>query len=445
MISMHLQRIIFNFKNGMEALLTNKFRALLTSLGIIFGVAAVIAMLAIGNGAEKQILEQIKQVGSNNIVIKPIIKTKEEEKQLKESGIEQKKFSPGLSMYDAENIRQVLTDVEVVSSEIEQQTLFIRSGIKLGGKLVGVSNDYFHLLDFSLVSGNFFSDFQLINAQPVCIIGSKVATKFFNTEDPIGKEIKCGNNWLKIVGVLNNKNVDEGNMQKLSIRNVDLEIYTPVKTFLLRYKNRGLVTISGLKASQNQEEGNNQNATDNNYHQLDRLVVKVAKSSEIEATVDVLQRILLRRHNGVSDFEIIVPELLLKQEQKTKKLFNTVLGIIASISLLVGGIGIMNIMLASVLERVKEIGLRMSIGASKRDIVMQFMAESVTISVSGGIIGIFLGIAISLIIQAATDIETIVSPISVFLSFTISISVGLVFGILPAKRAAMQDPAECLR
>ncbi len=442
---MHLQRIIFNFKNGMEALLTNKFRALLTSLGIIFGVAAVIAMLAIGNGAEKQILEQIKQVGSNNIVIKPIIKTKEEEKQLKESGIEQKKFSPGLSMYDAENIRQVLTDVEVVSSEIEQQTLFIRSGIKLGGKLVGVSNDYFHLLDFSLVSGNFFSDFQLINAQPVCIIGSKVATKFFNTEDPIGKEIKCGNNWLKIVGVLNNKNVDEGNMQKLSIRNVDLEIYTPVKTFLLRYKNRGLVTISGLKASQNQEEGNNQSATDNNYHQLDRLVVKVAKSSEIEATVDVLQRILLRRHNAVNDFEIIVPELLLKQEQKTKKLFNTVLGIIASISLLVGGIGIMNIMLASVLERVKEIGLRMSIGASKRDIVMQFMAESVTISVSGGIIGIFLGIAISLIIQAATDIETIVSPISVFLSFTISISVGLVFGILPAKRAAMQDPAECLR
>lgn len=442
---MHLQRIIFNFKNGMEALLTNKFRALLTSLGIIFGVAAVIAMLAIGNGAEKQILEQIKQVGSNNIVIKPIIKTKEEEKQLKESGIEQKKFSPGLSMYDAENIRQVLTDVEVVSSEIEQQTLFIRSGIKLGGKLVGVSNDYFHLLDFSLVSGNFFSDFQLVNAQPVCIIGSKVATKFFNTEDPIGKEIKCGNNWLKIVGVLNNKNVDEGNMQKLSIRNVDLEIYTPVKTFLLRYKNRGLVTISGLKASQNQDEGNNQNATDNNYHQLDRLVVKVAKSSEIEATVDVLQRILLRRHNGVNDFEIIVPELLLKQEQKTKKLFNTVLGIIASISLLVGGIGIMNIMLASVLERVKEIGLRMSIGASKRDIVMQFMAESVTISVSGGIIGIFLGIAISLIIQAATDIETIVSPISVFLSFTISISVGLVFGILPAKRAAMQDPAECLR
>lgn len=441
---MHLQRIIFNFKNGMEALLTNKFRALLTSLGIIFGVAAVIAMLAIGNGAEKQILEQIKQVGSNNIVIKPIVKTKEEEKQLKESGVQQKKFSPGLNIQDAENIKLVLNDVEVVSSEIEQQTLFIREGIKLGGKLVGVSNDYFHLLDFSLVKGNFFSDFQQQNAQSVCVIGSKVAQKFFSAIDPIGQEIKCGNNWLKIVGVLNNKNIDEGNMQKLSIRNVDLEIYTPVKTFLLRYKNRGLVTVTGIKASQNQEENSNK-STDNNYHQLDRLVVKVNKSDAIESTVDVLQRLLNRRHNGVNDFEIIVPELLLKQEQKTKKLFNTVLGIIASISLLVGGIGIMNIMLASVLERVKEIGLRMSVGASKRDIVMQFMAESVTISVSGGVIGIFLGIAISLIIQAATDIETIVSPISVFLSFTISISVGLVFGILPAKRASEQDPAECLR
>ncbi|MFZ4798041.1 MAG: ABC transporter permease [Bacteroidia bacterium] len=441
---MHLQRIIFNFKNGMEALLTNKFRALLTSLGIIFGVAAVIAMLAIGNGAEKQILEQIKQVGSNNIVIKPIVKTKEEEKQLKESGVQQKKFSPGLNIQDAENIKLVLNDVEVVSSEIEQQTLFIREGIKLGGKLVGVSNDYFHLLDFSLVKGNFFSDFQQQNAQSVCVIGSKVAQKFFSAIDPIGQEIKCGNNWLKIVGVLNNKNIDEGNMQKLSIRNVDLEIYTPVKTFLLRYKNRGLVTVTGIKASQNQEENSNK-STDNNYHQLDRLVVKVNKSDAVESTVDVLQRLLNRRHNGVNDFEIIVPELLLKQEQKTKKLFNTVLGIIASISLLVGGIGIMNIMLASVLERVKEIGLRMSVGASKRDIVMQFMAESVTISVSGGVIGIFLGIAISLIIQAATDIETIVSPISVFLSFTISISVGLVFGILPAKRASEQDPAECLR
>ncbi|MES2381898.1 MAG: ABC transporter permease [Bacteroidota bacterium] len=428
----------------MEALLTNKFRALLTSLGIIFGVAAVITMLAIGNGAEKQILEQIKQVGSNNIVVKPIIKTKDEEKQLKESGIEQNKFSPGLTTKDAENISLILPAAEAVSSEIEQQNLFIREGIKLSGKLVGVSNAYFHLLDFTLIKGNLFSDFQLNNAQSVCIIGAKVATKFFNTVDPIGQEIKCGNNWLKIVGVLRPKNVDESNMQKLSIRNADLEVYTPVKTFLLRYKNRGLVTIASIKASQNQEEGAPKQ-TDNNYHQIDRLVVKVDKSEAIESSVDVIQRILARRHNGVNDFEIIVPELLLKQEQKTKKLFNTVLGIIASISLLVGGIGIMNIMLASVLERVREIGIRMSIGASKRDIVMQFMAESVTISISGGLIGIVLGVVLSLLIEQLTDIETIVSPISVFFSFTISISVGLVFGILPAKRAAEQDPAECLR
>jgi putative ABC transport system permease protein len=440
---MNLKRIVFNFKNGMEALLTNKFRALLTSLGIIFGVAAVIAMLAIGNGAEKQILEQIKQVGSNNIVIKPIIKTKEEEKELKESGIEQKKFSPGLNLKDAENIKQVLGSVKIVSGEIEQQSLFIRDGVKLAGKIVGVSNEYFQLLDFTLKSGNFFTANQLEESQPVCIIGHKVALKFFNNVNPLGKEIKCGNNWLKVVGILDFKSIDEGNIQKLSIRNTDLEVYTPIRTFLLRYKNRGLVTISSIKAGQ--QEGNQQKAEENNIHQLDKLVVKVNNSESIEPTVEVLQQILTRRHNGVNDFEIIVPELLLKQEQKTKKLFNTVLGIIASISLLVGGIGIMNIMLASVLERVKEIGLRMSIGASRKDIVMQFIAESVTISISGGIIGILLGVGISLIIEVVTDIQTIVSPLSVFLSFTISISVGLIFGILPAKRAAMQDPAECLR
>ena len=154
---------------------------------------------------------------------------------------------------------------------------------------------------------------------------------------------------------------------------------------------------------------------------------------------------LKRRHNNVDDYEIIVPELLLKQEQRTKNLFNTVLGIIASISLLVGGIGIMNIMLASVLERVKEIGLRMSIGASKRDILLQFISESVTISLGGGIVGILLGVLLSYLIQTFTDIQTIISGVSVFVSFTISISVGLVFGIVPAKRASEQDPAESMR
>jgi len=441
---MNFQRLLFNFKNGIEALLTNKMRAFLTSLGIIFGVAAVIAMLAIGNGAEKEILEQMKQVGSNNIVIKAVVKTKEETKQQNENGIQQKKFSSGLTIKDADNILSSISSVEELSTEIEMKTLFVREGVKQSGKLVGVSNAYFKILDFNLEQGKFFSDFQLDHAEQVCIIGKKVAIKFFSTTSAIGNEIKCGNNWLRVIGVLQSKNVNESAAEKLSIRNADMEIYTPVKTYLLRYKNRGLITIAGMKASASREEDNSKNA-DLNYHQLDRLVVKVKSSEFVQPTVDVLQRMLKRRHNNVDDYEIIVPELLLKQEQRTKNLFNTVLGIIASISLLVGGIGIMNIMLASVLERVKEIGLRMSIGASKRDILLQFISESVTISLGGGIVGILLGVLLSYLIQTFTDIQTIISGISVFVSFTISISVGLVFGIVPAKRAAEQDPAESMR
>ena len=441
---MNLQRVVFNFKNGIEALLTNKMRAFLTSLGIIFGVAAVIAMLAIGNGAEKEILEQMKQVGSNNIVIKAIVKTKEEVKQQNEDGSQQKKFSPGLTNKDAQNIQTSISSVEALSTEVEMKTLFVREGVKQNGKLVGVTNAYFKILDFNLEQGKLFSDYQLDHAEQVCIIGKKVAVKFFSTTSAIGNEIKCGNNWLRVVGVLQSKNVNESASEKLSIRNADMEIYTPLKTYLLRYQNRGLTTIAAIKAAANREDETAKNAS-LNYHQLDRLVVKVKSSELVQPTVDVLQRMFKRRHNTVDDYEIIVPELLLKQEQRTKNLFNTVLGIIASISLLVGGIGIMNIMLASVLERVKEIGLRMSIGASKRDILLQFISESVTISLGGGIVGILLGITLSYLIQTFTDIQTIISGMSVFVSFTISISVGLVFGIVPAKRASEQDPAESMR
>ncbi|MFI5222253.1 MAG: ABC transporter permease [Bacteroidia bacterium] len=443
---MLIQRFTFNFRNGLEALLTNKIRAFLTSLGIIFGVAAVITMLAIGRGAEKEILEQIKQVGSNNIIIKPIIKTNEEKKKENDAGEHVQRASEGLTLKDAENILATLPIVESVSPETELQGLIVREGMKENGKVVGVTNAYFDILDFSLSEGKWFTAFQYEHAEPVCIIGKKIAAKFFSTAEPIGNEIKIGNNWLRVVGVLASKNINESSSDKLSIRNSDKEIYTPIKTFLLRYRNRGLATIGGIKAAAQRRNDENNNANiDKNSNQLDRLVVKIRSTEFVKPSVEILQRMLLRRHNSVEDFEIVVPELLLKQEQKTRNLFNMVLGIIASISLLVGGIGIMNIMLATVLERVKEIGLRMSLGASKQDILLQFISESVTISVSGGVVGIILGIILCYLVQFFTEIPTIISGLSVFVAFTISISVGLVFGILPAKRAADQDPAESLR
>jgi putative ABC transport system permease protein len=449
---MHFSRLLFNFRIGLEALVANRFRALLTSLGIIFGVAAVIAMLAIGSGAEREILEQIKQVGSNNIIIKP--KLEDPDKKLQEEAetagkVKGRKFSPGLTLLDAENIAAATNAVQYVSPEIEVEALFVRDGLKTTGKLIGVTNRYFEVAGIQVVEGKGFTENQLDNAESVCIIGRNVKAKFFPDANPIGQSIKCGTNWLTVVGVLESRNITEASVQKLSIRNLNVDIYVPVKTMLLRYKNRSRVTVDDIKnASQqnffgNQDDGKNKKPT--NYHQLDRLVVNVTDSRYIEPTTALIEKILARRHHAVPDYEIVVPELLLKQEQRTKNLFNVVLAVIASISLLVGGIGIMNIMLASVLERIKEIGLRLSLGARKSDIVLQFMAEAVTISISGGLLGIALGVLISYSIEQLADIQTIISPLSVAVSFVVSVSVGLLFGIYPARRASEQDPIESLR
>lgn len=442
-------RLLFNFKIGVAALSVNRFRAFLTSLGIIFGVAAVIAMLAIGAGAEREILEQIKQVGVNNIIVKPRLEStdSQEQKQSISTGKEEKKkFSPGLTLADAENILASIPAVGYVSPEIEMETSLVREGLRNNGRIIGVNNYYFDVAGAKVVEGKSFTSTQLENAEPVCIIGRNVKSKFFANVNPIGQSIKCGNNWLTVVGVLEGREVSENAIKKLSIRNLNAEIYTPVRTFLLRFKNRANITMRDMRMAQQTEESNgDNNKSKPNYHQLDRLVVNVRESQLIEPTLDLLEKILKRRHNESADYEIVVPELLLKQEQRTKRLFNVVLGVIASISLLVGGIGIMNIMLASVLERIKEIGLRLALGARKRDIVTQFMSEAVAISFSGGILGIVLGISLSYFIEQLADIQTIVSPFSVALSFIVAISVGLVFGIFPAKRASEQNPIESLR
>jgi putative ABC transport system permease protein len=451
---MERERVLFNLKNGLDAMINNRFRAVLTSLGIIFGVAAVIAMLAIGNGAEKEILEQIKQIGSNNIVIKiklPEPKTEEEQKSRK-PGQENQKFSPGLSLADAENIQQTVPGVKSVSPEIESETIFFTNGLKTKGKLLGITNAYFETSGISVTQGQSFSDLQWENSMPVCLIGRGIQSKLFANTEAIGQPIKCGGTWFKVIGILDDRKVDEKSMSKLSIRNVNQEVYVPIQTFLMRVMNRSEVTKEEIKRYQEEQanaeetgESSSKPAGVINYNQLDRLVVTMQESNSMEPAVEVIDKLLKRRHFGAEDYEIVVPELLLKQEQKTRKLFNLVLAVIAGISLLVGGIGIMNIMLASVLERIKEIGLRLAIGARRADIVYQFIAEAIVISLSGGILGIILGIVFSYLIEIFADIETVISATSVVISFFVSVSVGLIFGIYPARKASQQNPIESLR
>lgn len=450
-----IAHVAFSMRIALVAVGHNKLRAALTSLGILFGVASVIAMLAIGKGAEQEILEQMRLLGSNNIIVTPLVEQKEEAAKEETGAKEPKKFSPGLTFRDADAIRTIIPDVETTSSEIVLQSTITREGRRRTGKVVGVDTTYFRLLNLTMASGEWFNTAQVEFGRPVAIIGHGVRTRFFTTEDPIGKPIKAGDTWLTVVGVLDDRTVSKETSERLGVRDPNMDVFVPIHTMLLRFRNRAQLTARDVEQAARNQNNNNNDANANlddearaervNYHQLDRIVVRVKDAAAVPPVAEIMQRMLARRHNAVIDFEITVPELLLKQEQRTKTIFNIVLGAIASISLIVGGIGIMNIMLASVLERIKEIGVRRAMGATRKDILAQFLSEAVLISVAGGVAGILLGGGLSIGIERVAGIHTLVSALSVMVAFGVSFTVGLVFGIVPAYRAAGQDPVQCLR
>jgi len=439
--------------------MANKLKSILTALGIIFGVAAVISMLAIGNGAQQEILDQMKLVGVNNILVTPIVSPVGEGSSDNGEGGEKaqkQSFSPGLTLADAESIMDILPTVLRVSPEIALNSYVMQNAKREQAKLLGVSKEYFEIYNLKLSDGYYFNAYQEENGIPVCIIGANIASKFFPREHPVGQYIKFDHIWLKVIGIIERNDISVTAFENIGVNVFNDNVYIPVKTMLLRFQNRALVS-SRLMQTQSVIRGggghrimfnissNPTQNTSSNYHQLDKIVVQINESEEIEASTEFLSRMLFRRHQEIKDYEITVPELLLKQEQRTKDIFNVVLGAIASISLLVGGIGIMNIMFASVMERIKEIGTRMAIGAKKADIVVQFLSEAVLISVSGGLIGVIMGVVISKLITELASINTIISPFSVIVAFFVSASIGIIFGYSPAKRASEKDPIESLR
>lgn len=457
---MFIKRYLHDIAIAVEAIFANRLKSVLTALGIIFGVAAVISMLAIGNGAEQEILEQIKLVGVNNIVITPSTFTVGEgsSSSNSESGSDKpggKKFSKGLTLLDVEAIKQVVPTIERISPVISFNYSALLDGKSKPVVLEGIDNHYFDLFNMQIADGAHFNELQTKKGLPVCIIGNNIKNTFFRQKDPLGEYIKCGQVWLKVVGVIEQRDFTASASDELGISSSDNKIFVPVQTILLRFKNRsllradeiskanqgntGMVIIGG---SQQKEEPVD---TDNNLNQLDKIIVQVRETEELSESATLIKRMLLRRHSDLYDFEVTIPELLLKQQQKTKNIFNVVLGAIAGISLIVGGIGIMNIMLASVMERIREIGVRQAIGAKQKDIIAQFLAESTLISLSGGIIGIILGVVLSKVITAVFDIKTIVSFFSIFIAFGVSVIVGVTFGYLPAKKASENDPVVSLR
>jgi len=447
--------VAFAFRTAIEAVGHNKARAALTSLGILFGVASVIAMLAIGKGAEQEILAQMRLLGTNNIIVTPLIEQQEGVVK-EEKAAAPKRFTPGLRYADAQAIRTVIPEVDASSAEIVLNTLITREGRHRSAKLVGVDTSYFRIMNLRVAEGGAFSPDQVVHGRLVAVIGQGVKSRFFTQANPLGQTVKVGQNWLTVVGVLEDRTVSGQNAQRLGIRDSNMDVYVPATTMLLRYRNRALVTQTEIEAASKAEQGNvdpsaeaavdpSVRAEQRNMNQLDRIIVRVNEARLVPSVADVVQRMLARRHNAVVDFEVSVPELLLKQEQRTRTIFNVVLGAIASISLIVGGIGIMNIMLASILERIKEIGVRRAMGATRRDIRLQFLAEAVLISMTGGVAGILAGGGAAFAIERLAGIETIVSPLSVAVAFGVSCTVGLAFGIVPAHRAAQQDPITCLR
>ncbi|WP_163709559.1 ABC transporter permease [Mangrovibacterium lignilyticum] len=456
---MIIKKYLHDIVIAIEAIFANKVKSLLTALGIIFGVAAVISMMAIGNGAEHEILEQIKMVGVNNIIVTPsdfvVGENNTNNSDEKNSG---KKFSKGLTLMDVQAMKEIIPSVSKICPAVSFNYSAMIDGKSKPVVLEGTTENYFELFNINLQSGHLFNDFQDKSGQPVCIIGDNVKSVFFKQDDPVGKYIKCGKIWLKIIGVAERRDFTASASDEMGISSSDNKIFVPIQTLLLRFKDRSLIRADEVeKVNSNKgggggiiiiggmEQKDDAIDEDRNINQLSKIVIQVKETEQLSATASVVKKMLLRRHSDLYDFEVTIPELLLKQQQRTKNIFNIVLGAIAGISLIVGGIGIMNIMLASVLERIREIGLRLSIGASKKDIVAQFLAESTLISITGGFIGIIFGVGLSMAITAIFDIKTIVSFFSIVIAFGVSAIVGISFGYIPAKKAAKKDPIESLR
>lgn len=405
-----------NIRLAIRGLVDHKFRSFLTMLGIIFGVASVIAMLSIGEGAKREAIAKYQDLGVNNIIIR--------EKKLSDTELEEvrAKFSQGLSRQDAAVIKEIVPGVEKIASQAE-----INADIKYADKsvksnIIGITPDFLEMMNYQLKKGDFISDNHNKQRQKVCIIGAGVAAGLFKTEDPVGKQVKIEDQWLEVIGVLESKTLFTETVGELAARDLNTDVYVPLSTFLNRFSRENALTS-----------------------EIQQITVQVDKSDRLFEASQLINEILKRHHFNNDDYAIVIPFELLKQEEKERQIYNFLLGAIAAISLIVGGIGIMNIMLATVMERTREIGIRRAVGARKSDIMSQFVTEAVAISITGGIIGVLLGVTLSLIVSLFTDVSTFIRLYSIFIAFAFSVIVGVSFGYLPAKNAANLKPVDSIR
>ncbi len=432
MLVFRVKRLI---RLGAKSLWMHRLRSILTSLGIIFGVCSVIAMLAIGEGASREAQEQIARLGSRNIIVKTVKPAEEQSASGEEAN---RSTIYGLTYDDAERFRGTIPDVEVVVPvrRITQQVWYRNR--KVAVEVIGTIPWYPEISPIELNQGRFLSSIDLHYKRGICVVDESVINELFVVDEPIGKHIKVKDNYYRVVGVVSVVEPIETEpgltlsqpAPRTGGGGVIGNIYIPLTTFKSTFGELSAQFSGGRESIEKVE--------------LQEIIVKVNSMQSVLSTRDILDSLLDRFHEK-KDYQIVVPLELLRQAARTKRIFSIVLGSIAAISLLVGGIGIMNIMLATVTERTREIGIRRALGARRRDIVVQFLSETVMLTLTGGLVGIVLGSLIPYLVTRFVDMPTVVTGISLVLSFGISALIGITFGIYPAYRAANMDPIESLR
>jgi putative ABC transport system permease protein len=422
-------QFLVTIRLGVKSLMLHKLRSVLTMLGIIFGVCSVIAMLAIGEGASYEAQQAIKKLGSQNIIIRSVKPPEDAKKAGIGRGVA---LDYGLTYEDGSRIQATIPGVVRVLPVriIREDVRFFQNSVPC--QILGTLPFYASVVGLDVLRGRFLSETDEINRDNVCVLTASLAQRLFPYEDPLTQSVKINSFYYRVVGLVREKNMPEQRTQsgKMEGEPLDSNVYITLSTARSRF---GDVLVRRQAGSIEIEKV-----------ELHQMTVQMRDVAAVEAVSPQIKNLLARFHKK-ADYETIIPLQLLRQAEQTKRIFNIVLGSIAAISLLVGGIGIMNIMLATVTERTREIGVRRALGAKRQHITMQFLAETVVLSVGGGLIGVFVGIIAPLVVSHLTTMRTIVTPWSVLLAFGISGAVGIAFGLYPAKAAAELDPIEALR
>jgi putative ABC transport system permease protein len=410
-------QILVDCRRGLETLLVHKLRSLLTMLGMIFGVAAVVSMMSIGAGAQQQVLKFIEQLGVRNLIV-------EARESLDFQSFQKiRKTSPGLTERDLRVIRANVAGITASTARkrYTPQKLVPKPQRDMP-QVFGVDPHYQEISALSVVSGRFFDEGETASAAAVAVLGEGAKTNLFGAKDPIGAYLKINEQWFRVIGIAGPQVSSQGDVAGIPAQDRNNLIYVPVTAAILRIED----SYSSYK------------------DEIDAIYLQMQDPGDTVQTADVVRGILAASHRGADDFSLVVPSALLAEQRRTQRIFGFVMVALASISLLVGGIGIMNIMLASVLERTREIGIRRAVGARQGDIVRQFLIETVMIAFVGGVIGLLVGVGLSRLIAVLAGWSTIVTLGSILIAFLVSVAVGLTFGVYPAVRASKLDPVKAL-